>query len=37
MKDEEDVFEAIAAKGVAITAQLVPNDPSIDFMEKLRK
>ncbi|MGC6767525.1 PTS mannose/fructose/sorbose transporter subunit IIAB [Enterococcus sp. LJL51] len=36
MKDEELVFEGIAEKGVKITAQLVPNDPSIDFMEKLR-
>ncbi|MGM9903761.1 PTS system IIAB component [Enterococcus sp. 10A9_DIV0425] len=37
MKEEEEVFEAIAAKNVKITAQLVPNDPVIDFMERLRK
>lgn len=36
MPDEEKVFESIAAKRVEVTAQLVPNDPSIDFMEKLR-
>lgn len=36
MQDEEQVFESIASKGITITAQLVPNDPSIDFMEKLR-
>ncbi|MGL9745671.1 PTS mannose/fructose/sorbose transporter subunit IIAB [Enterococcus mundtii] len=37
MKEEEAVFEAIAAKDIKVTAQLVPNDPVIDFMEKLRK
>jgi len=26
----------IAAKGITVTAQLVPNEPSIDFMKKLR-
>lgn len=36
LKEEEQVFEVITSKGVKITAQLVPNDPSIDFMEKLR-
>lgn len=36
LPEEETVFEAIAAKGIEITAQLVPNDPSIDFMKKLR-
>ncbi|MGL4694476.1 PTS mannose/fructose/sorbose transporter subunit IIAB [Enterococcus larvae] len=36
MEEEETVFEVIASKGVKITAQLVPNDPSIDFMDKLR-
>lgn len=36
MEEEEAVFESIWAKGVQITAQLVPNDPSIDFMKKLR-
>ncbi|WP_082904084.1 PTS mannose/fructose/sorbose transporter subunit IIAB [Enterococcus thailandicus] len=36
LKEEEIVFEAIAAKKVKVTAQLVPNDPVIDFMEKLR-
>lgn len=37
LPEEERVFEKIAAKGVKITAQLVPNDPSIDFMERLKK
>ena len=37
LEAEEAVFESIAGKGIKITAQLVPNDPSIDFMEKLRK
>ena len=37
MKEEEAVFEAIAAKDIKVTAQLVPNDPVVDFMEKLRK
>lgn len=36
MKEEEQMFESIASKGVKVTAQLVPNDPAIDFMEKLR-
>lgn len=36
LEKEEAVFEAISEKGIHITAQLVPNDPSIDFMEKLR-
>ncbi len=36
LPEEEPIFEAIAAKGVTVTAQLVPNDPSIDFIEKLR-
>lgn len=36
MKEEEEIFESIATRGVTVTAQLVPNDPSIDFMEKLR-
>lgn len=36
LKEEEQVFEVITSKGVKITAQLVPNDPSIDFMDKLR-
>lgn len=35
-KEEVDVFEKIAAKNVKLTAQLVPNDPVVDFMEKLR-
>ncbi|RHH67816.1 MULTISPECIES: PTS mannose/fructose/sorbose transporter subunit IIAB [Vagococcus] len=34
-KDEEVVFHKIAEHGVDITAQLVPNDPIINFMEKL--
>ena len=37
LEAEEAVFESIAGKGIKITSQLVPNDPSIDFMEKLRK
>ena len=38
MKEEEAVFEAIADKRrYKVTAQLVPNDPVVDFMEKLRK
>jgi PTS system mannose-specific IIB component len=36
LPDEEAIFESIAATGVTVTAQLVPNDPSINFMEKLR-
>ncbi|WP_412523586.1 PTS mannose/fructose/sorbose transporter subunit IIAB [Enterococcus sp. S23] len=36
LPEEETIFETIASKGVNITAQLVPNDPSIDFMKKLR-
>lgn len=35
-KDEELVFEDIAKRQVKITAQRVPNDPVINFMEKLR-
>ncbi|HAP3367306.1 TPA: PTS transporter subunit IIB [Enterococcus faecalis] len=33
---EEQIFETIASKGVTVTAQLVPNDPVVDFMKKLR-
>ncbi|WP_249921885.1 PTS mannose/fructose/sorbose transporter subunit IIAB [Enterococcus sp. 7F3_DIV0205] len=36
LETEETVFETIASKGVNVTAQLVPNDPVIDFMKKLR-
>ncbi|WP_242585656.1 PTS mannose/fructose/sorbose transporter subunit IIAB [Candidatus Enterococcus dunnyi] len=36
LPEEETIFETIASKGVNVTAQLVPNDPSIDFMKKLR-
>jgi len=36
-KDEEVVFKKIAEHGVDITAQLVPNDPIINFMEKLTR
>ncbi|ALS03342.1 PTS mannose transporter subunit IIAB [Enterococcus silesiacus] len=36
LEAEEAVFESITSKGVNITAQLVPNDPAIDFMKKLR-
>ncbi len=35
MKEEEAIFDAIAAKGVNVTAQLVPNEPAINFIEKL--
>lgn len=35
-KDEELIFEDIAKRQVKITAQRVPNDPVINFMEKLR-
>ncbi|NRE53770.1 PTS mannose/fructose/sorbose transporter subunit IIAB [Enterococcus faecium] len=34
--EEIDVFESIAAMDINVTAQLVPNDPVIDFMDKLR-
>lgn len=37
LPEEELVFEKIAKTGVNLTAQLVPNDPSIDFLAKLRK
>lgn len=33
---EKQVFEAIDAAGVTITAQLVPNDPAIDFIKKMK-
>lgn len=36
-KDEEVVFENLITKGIEITAQLVPNDPSINFIEKMRR
>jgi PTS system mannose-specific IIB component len=36
LPEEETIFETIASKGINVTAQLVPNDPSIDFMKKLR-
>lgn len=36
-KDEEVVFKKIADHGVDITAQLVPNDPIVNFMEKLAR
>ncbi|EGP5050881.1 PTS transporter subunit IIB [Enterococcus faecium] len=36
LDEEIDVFESIAAMDINITAQLVPNDPVIDFMDKLR-
>lgn len=35
-KAEETVFEDIAKRQIKITAQRVPNDPVVDFMEKLR-
>ncbi|EGP5146634.1 PTS mannose/fructose/sorbose transporter subunit IIAB [Enterococcus faecium] len=34
--EEIDVFESIAAMDINVTAQLVPNDPVVDFMDKLR-
>lgn len=34
---EELIFEELSSKGIKITAQLVPNDPSIDFIEKMRR
>ena len=36
LPEEEQIFETIASKGVTVTAQLVPNDPVVDFMKKLR-
>ena len=36
LDEEIDVFESIAALDINVTAQLVPNDPVIDFMDKLR-
>lgn len=36
LPEEEKIFEAIADKGIVITAQLVPNDPVVDFLSKLR-
>lgn len=36
LPEEEQIFEAIADKGITITAQLVPNDPVVDFLSKLR-
>ena len=36
LEEEIDVFESIAAMDINVTAQLVPNDPVIDFMDKLR-
>ncbi|HHA4376885.1 TPA: PTS mannose/fructose/sorbose transporter subunit IIAB [Enterococcus faecium] len=36
LEEEIDVFESIAAMNINVTAQLVPNDPVIDFMDKLR-
>lgn len=35
MPKEEDMFLTLAKEGVTITAQLVPNDPSIDFIKKM--
>ncbi len=37
MPEEEEIFKEISGKGVTITAQLVPSEPSIDFMKKLNK
>ncbi|MDB1623882.1 PTS mannose/fructose/sorbose transporter subunit IIAB [Enterococcus faecalis] len=36
LPEEEQIFETIASKGITVTAQLVPNDPVVDFMKKLR-
>ena len=36
LDEEIDVFESIAAMDINVTAQLVPNDPVFDFMDKLR-
>ncbi|ALS38763.1 PTS mannose transporter subunit IIAB [Enterococcus rotai] len=36
LENEESIFEAIASKGINVTAQLVPNDPAIDFMKKMK-
>lgn len=36
LEEELDVFESIAAMDINVTAQLVPNDPVVDFMDKLR-
>ncbi|MXS30212.1 PTS transporter subunit IIB [Enterococcus faecalis] len=36
LPEEEQIFETIASKDVTVTAQLVPNDPVVDFMKKLR-
>ncbi len=36
LENEEVTFELIASKGINVTAQLVPNDPSIDFMKKMK-
>ena len=36
LDEEIDVFESISAMDINVTAQLVPNDPVIDFMDKLR-
>ncbi|OSH32806.1 PTS lactose transporter subunit IIA [Enterococcus faecalis] len=36
LPEEEQIFETIASKGVTVIAQLVPNDPVVDFMKKLR-
>ncbi|MDB7357606.1 PTS sugar transporter subunit IIB [Enterococcus faecium] len=36
LDEEIDVFESIAAMDINVTAQLVPNDPVIDFMDKLK-
>ena len=37
MPEEAEVFKEISATGIKITAQLVPSEPAIDFMEKLNK
>lgn len=34
-EEEAHVFEAISNSGVNVTAQLVPNEPTTDFMKKL--
>lgn len=36
LPNEEGIFDQIADHGVNIVAQLVPNDPEVDFMKKLK-
>lgn len=36
LEQEVTIFEKLATKGIQLTAQLVPNDPAIDFMKRLK-